>query len=143
MNFDQLLYHCQPDAGPFLRSAFDILNPVKSFENFVHFCFGNSNPSVFNSNFNVIAIACDRYLNEAFFGVLECVRKKIKNNLFPHVNVQVYWLCNFFCFENQFHSGLFNGGPEIADQIFGNRDQIHRCKISLHSSGFDPGKIQQ
>ncbi len=50
-------------------------------------------------------------------GILESIGQQIKNDLLPHMPVNIHRLNILICLYNELHPCFFNDGPEIGSQI--------------------------
>src|SRR5579862_23011 len=140
----QLLHECQPNARAFIGSRIDILDAVKAVENTRQLFRSNADTGIANRKFYATAIDRLEFNRDlALQRVLECVGKKIENNLLPHIAIHVDRLRQWGAIDFQLHAGTFDGGTEEAGEVGCQACQVGSFVGNLDPAGFNAREIEQ
>src|SRR5688572_31559943 len=109
VQFHQLLDQRESDPRTLITASACTSYAVKAFEQMLQLVFRDTSASVAYREFNTITFLCWRDLYLAFECKFESVRKKIENNLFPHLAIDIDRRRKRFAINDKGQSSLLDG----------------------------------
>ena len=85
----QLLHQRKANTRAFVGSPFRPLHPVKALEQPRQLIGWNAGAGIGDSKLEPAVLLCQRYRDRAFERELKGVRKKIKDDLLPHLAIDI------------------------------------------------------
>src|ERR1700751_5291220 len=89
MQYCQPPHQCKTDTAAFKGPAASSFNPMKALENMRQFVGRNSCSRVLDAQLDRLRSLLERHFDLAVESELQRVRKKIEDDLFPHLSVDI------------------------------------------------------
>jgi hypothetical protein len=113
------------------------LDAMKAFEHAIAVFFGDSDAGIADPQLNRALHRFQRKRDRALERKLERVGQKVRDNLFPHVAVDVHHFTDGRAFNRQLQAGVLHRGAEHACDFRGDSGQLRRFIHRLYTAGLD------
>src|SRR5688572_1224169 len=137
MQSHQFLNQREPNTCTFMRSAASRSYPVKALEHMRHVLRRNAGPRVPNEQFHVLAGLPQSDFDFSVESELQCVRKKIEDDLLPHLSIHINCLVDGGGVDMKTKSSLLHRRSEHTRELGRIHSEIHRFIDRFHPARFD------
>ena len=143
VELDQFLHESEANTAAFVGAALLTLNTMEAFEKTRQFVFRYADTGVADRQCRKSIHCAQGNCYLAFEGELERIGEKIKDDLLPHIAIDVDGPGQGGAVDDQPKARMLARRTEIAGKLGGECSQIYGLVGNLRTACFDAGEIKQ
>src|SRR5256714_9701206 len=143
MRMYELLHERQSNASTFMRAGLRALDAVKALEQLRDFIGWDAHSAVLDGQLSRAIEPGQANGDATLEGVLERVRKKVQDDLCPHLAIYVQRFGKAWAVKRQREARTLHRGAEGIGEVNGKSRKVGRLVVRLHAAPFNACEVQQ